>query len=159
MKYAKQSKQLAFTNKLKARLQNFTETTDIDLTGTNAYIESWEERVIETLIDFNSKKPYQRRVIKNKISAKAKQYKKSMNKAFKRLVKIWTSTAKIMGIARRIRSNTKQFIKYRKKWYRQMQHDKKHAFNEFLDKLSQGGMKGIWNYFNSYQKKKRKNFI
>ena len=40
-----------------------------------------------------------------------------------------------------------------------MQHDKKQAFNEFLDKLSQGGMKGIWNYFNSYKKKKRKNFI
>ena len=40
-----------------------------------------------------------------------------------------------------------------------MLHDKKQSLNEFLDKLSQGGMKGIWNYFNIYKKKKRRNTI
>ena len=40
-----------------------------------------------------------------------------------------------------------------------MKFDKKKAFNEFLDKLSSGGMKGLWDYFTIYQSKRRKNII
>ena len=79
-----------------------------------------------------------------------------MSKAFKRLVKIWTSTKKVMYIAKRIRGNTHKFITNKKKWHKQIKADKLKSFNEFLDKLSQGGMKNIWNYFNIFKRKKRK---
>ena len=31
-----------------------------------------------------------------------------------------------------------------------MKPDKKRGFDEFLDKLSQGNMKGLWDHFNIY---------
>ena len=40
-----------------------------------------------------------------------------------------------------------------------MKIDKKRNFNDFLDRLSRGGMKGVWNYFNVQQRKKKRNII
>ena len=40
-----------------------------------------------------------------------------------------------------------------------MKIDKKSKFNDFLDRLSRGGMKGVWNYFNAQQRKKKRNII
>ena len=86
----------------------------------NSYIGAWEEQIMEMLMDFNYRKIERKKLNKNKTSAKARNFKKNMNKAFKRLINIWTSTKKVMGIAKRIRNSTKKFILNRKKWYKQM---------------------------------------
>ena len=40
-----------------------------------------------------------------------------------------------------------------------MKIDKKSKFNDFLDRLSRGGMKGVWNYFNTQQRKIKRNIV
>ena len=40
-----------------------------------------------------------------------------------------------------------------------MKVDKRQGFNDYLDNLSKGNMKQVWDYFNTYQRKRKKNNI